>query len=108
MCLFLGVSTFWELPLLSPDWQRVAPTSRLLYLYLAMGISGGLLGLPRWHILGSQPSSENRHQKLNSIVTLGNALFGGLEPGFRGSSFTCCPLSRTSSRISSQYPTSTH
>ena len=44
MCLFLGVSTFWAVAAFKPDWQRVAPTSRLLYLYLAMEISGGLLG----------------------------------------------------------------
>ena len=43
--LFLGSSTFRAVARSrSRLAARVAPTSRLLYLYLAMEISGGLLG----------------------------------------------------------------
>jgi hypothetical protein len=68
MCLFLGASTFWAVAAFKLDWQRVAtiwaiffclslalgrvislivdgPPSLLLDFYLAMEISGGLLGL---------------------------------------------------------------
>jgi hypothetical protein len=68
MCLYLAASTFWAIAAFKPDWQRVAviwaiffalslaigrvisllvdgPASRLLDLYLALEIVGGLLGL---------------------------------------------------------------
>jgi uncharacterized protein DUF4345 len=68
MCLYLGASTFWAVAAFKPDWQRVATIwaiffcfslvlgrvislivdgtpSLLLDFYLAMEISGGLLGL---------------------------------------------------------------
>jgi hypothetical protein len=68
MCLYLAASAFWVIAAFKPDWQRIAaiwaicfcfslalgrvislivdgPASRLLDLYLAMEIGGGLLGL---------------------------------------------------------------
>src|SRR6185437_14756890 len=68
MCLYLAASTFWAIAAFTPAWQRVAviwaiffsfslaigrmvslmvdgPASRLLDLYLALEIVGGLLGL---------------------------------------------------------------
>jgi hypothetical protein len=68
MFLYLGASTFWAVAAFKPDWQHVAatwaivfcfslalgraislivdgPASLLLDFYLAMEISGGLLGL---------------------------------------------------------------
>jgi hypothetical protein len=68
MCLYLGASAFWAVAAFKPDWQRVAAiwaivfcfslalgraislivdgsASRLLDLYLALEIFGGLLGL---------------------------------------------------------------
>jgi uncharacterized protein DUF4345 len=68
MCLYLAASTFWAIAAFKPAWQRAAvvwaiffsfslaigrmvslmvdgPASRLLDLYLALEIVGGLLGL---------------------------------------------------------------
>jgi hypothetical protein len=68
MCLYLACSAFWAIAAFKPEWQRVAviwgvvfmfslalgraislvvdgPASRLLDLYLALEIFGGLLGL---------------------------------------------------------------
>jgi hypothetical protein len=68
MCLYLGASTFWAIAAFKPDWRRVAviwavffalslaagrvislvldgPPSRLLDIYLAVEVLGGLWGL---------------------------------------------------------------
>ena len=68
MCLYLGASMFWAIAAFKPDWRRVAviwavffalslaagrvislvldgPPSRLLDIYLAVEVLGGLWGL---------------------------------------------------------------
>ena len=81
MCLYLGASTFWAIAAFKPAWQRVAviwavffafslavgrvislvvdgPASRLLDIYLAVEILGGLLGLAVLAASNSRPRSK--------------------------------------------------
>ena len=81
MCLYLGASTFWAIAAFKPAWQRVAviwavffalslaagrvisfvvdgPASRLLDIYLAVEILGGLLGLAVLAASNGRPRSK--------------------------------------------------
>jgi Domain of unknown function (DUF4345) len=78
MCLYLGASMFWAIAAFKPDWRRVAviwavffalslaagrvislvvdgPPSRLLDVYLAVEVLGGLWGLA---LLMRQPKRQ--------------------------------------------------